>query len=344
MRYRDYGTEDFVKDPFFQKWVLSPDAESEGFWRAWSELNPDKYDVMEEARKIIHLLGFSADNHANERLLQTWDVVNEAWGRGTDDVSGRGISIPPALRAAAAIAIIAISAVAIWFLLPRKVIIQTPFRETRAVSLPDGSVVELNANSSIAFLNDWSNSGKREVWLTGEAFFSVGHDPNREFTVHTEGGVHVNVLGTTFNVLSRRHTTRVSLNTGKIKVHLEEWFLPPEENAAEGFVMSPGEVAEFDSNTRTISRKEASVDHYASWKEKKIFFDNTSMKEVAAVLQDTYGINVSLDRAIEFRKITGEFKSDDLDILLRFIARALDAEVVRDDEKIHFRSKATGNK
>lgn len=186
MRYRDYGTEDFVKDPFFQKWILSPDGESDGFWHAWSEMNPDKHVVMEEAKTMIHLLGFTADNQANERLLQTWDVVNKAWGRGNDEVSGKRIWTSTALRAAAAITIIAISAVAIWSLLHRKVTVQTQFSETRAVSLPDGSVVELNANSSIAFLDNWNNRSKREVWLAGEAFFSVSHDPHREFTVHTE--------------------------------------------------------------------------------------------------------------------------------------------------------------
>lgn len=341
MRYHDYGIEDFVKDPFFQRWVLSPDAESNGFWLEWSQKNPDKRLIVEEASRVIHLLGFTSDNQVNEKLLQTWRAVDEAWGGGNADVTHRSISGSIVFKAAAAIIIIAISTATIWSFLHKKVTIQTGFGETRAVSLPDGSVVELNANSSLAFPDKWNNHSKREVWLSGEAFFSVSHDPDKAFVVHTQGGVHVNVLGTTFNVLSRRKTTRVSLNTGRLKVHLTEEFLKQDmKTAEEGFVMLPGEVAEFNGNTREVYRREEPVARYDSWKEKRLVFDNTSMKEVAVVLEDIYGLTVRLDESLEHRKITGDFKSDDLNILLQFIARALDAGVTRNSEAIRFEAKA----
>lgn len=83
----------------------------------------------------------------------------------------------------------------------------TQYGEQRVVELPDHSVVSLNANSTLRFRNDWSQANTlREVWLDGEAFFSVqkqeGAAGPAKFIVHTND-LDVEVLGTRFNVSNR---------------------------------------------------------------------------------------------------------------------------------------------
>jgi transmembrane sensor len=340
MRYRNYGIRDFVRDPFFLRWVLVPTTEADAFWRAWIAENPDKQFVVKEARRIILLLGFVPDAEVNARLLKTWEALDiDGFQTKAATIRGNSSAHTFMWKVAAAFALFVMAGVALWYFQYRTVTITTPFSEIKSVRLPDGTVVDLNGNSSIEYLKNWSESDKREVWLEGEAFFAVTHDRNRKFVVYTSEGIEVNVLGTTFNVMSRRNTTRVSLNTGKIEVNLAARFISHQQTQAEAFVMRPGEVAEFDASTSKILRHAAPVEQYASWKNKMIVFDNTALYEVAVMLQDTHGLKVFLDEPLKMRKVTGEFRSDDLDILIQFIARALNANVRKDAEEIHFTSK-----
>lgn len=339
-RYRHYGIEEFVSDPFFQQWVLSSDSATDAFWSVWLVENPDRLFVVEEARRMVRLLGFTTDHSLNERLLRTWVLME----KGVVNHHGRAIRDRPlrswVYKAAAVFLTVAICGMTLWYLYFTTTTVHTDFGKISSVTLPDGSVVDLNANSSLEYAKNWDGQGPREVWLKGEAFFSVAHSPDQKFIVHTAEGITVNVLGTTFNVLSRRTTMRVSLNTGKIHVALPQAFTGEDNKPlTDGFVMVPGEVAEFNLETSSITRHPAEVEKYVFWKEGKMFFDNTSMEEVAVLIQDIHGLNVHVDESLKERRITGEFRSDDLDILVQFIARAMNARVIRDTEEIRFETE-----
>ena len=127
------------------------------------------------------------------------------------------------------------------------------------------------------------------------------------------------------------------MKTGKIKIQLSETYLQDGvSKVGEGFVMKPGDVADFDLANRKVTRSEGTVSKFDLWKNKKIVFDNTAMNDVAMMIEETYGLEVVLDKSLEARKITGEFASDDLSILLSFIERALDARVTRTERQIRF--------
>jgi ferric-dicitrate binding protein FerR (iron transport regulator) len=71
--------------------------------------------------------------------------------------------------------------------------------------LPDNSTVILNANSSLRYQENWEAELLREVWVDGEAFFSVVHTHNHQrFRVNVTDDLKVEVLGTEFNVKDRR--------------------------------------------------------------------------------------------------------------------------------------------
>lgn len=340
MQYKNYGIEDFAKDPFFQQWVLAPDADTDRFWAEWLAKNPHQRLIIEEAKSTILLLGLTRDTHANANFLSGWKKLDRIWDHHMAQEIGtrRPMLKNIGWKAAATLLILMVSAVTIWYIQNRKVTVRTRFTEMRSVHLPDGTIVDLNGNSSISYLPEWRSRNTREVWLRGEAFFSVTHDADRKFTVHASGGIDISVLGTTFNVRNRGNATKVSLKTGKIQIHLSEDYLPGAGKTADkGFVMKPGEVAEFDAAAHRITRSEGNVSDFDIWKAKKLVFDNTAMKDVATILEETYGLKVVVDKSLEMRRITGEFASDDLDILLQFIARALDAHVTRKADEILFK-------
>ena len=87
------------------------------------------------------------------------------------------------------------------------------------IKLPDGSLVQLNANSTLSFDTQWDASADRCVWLNGEAFFEVEKKPEtkQKFKVIT-ADLTVEVLGTEFNINSHHQQTRVFLQEGEDKI------------------------------------------------------------------------------------------------------------------------------
>ena len=67
--------------------------------------------------------------------------------------------------------------------------------------LSDGSVIQLNSNSSLSYLSEFE-ADERKVALKGEAFFEIAKDEKRPFIVDLQDELYVKVLGTSFNVKS----------------------------------------------------------------------------------------------------------------------------------------------
>lgn len=84
--------------------------------------------------------------------------------------------------------------------------------------LPDGSIVWLNAGSSITYDPDFTGN-TREVTLQGEAFFDIIKQPQRPFIVHA-GDINIRVLGTAFNVKSyaEEPTIETTLIRGLVQI------------------------------------------------------------------------------------------------------------------------------
>jgi transmembrane sensor len=81
--------------------------------------------------------------------------------------------------------------------------------------LEDGSSFYLLANSEVRV--DFSESERTIEFVSGEAEFSVAHDPSRPFVVHSEVG-RVTALGTIFSVKQDMNSWEVFVTEGKVKV------------------------------------------------------------------------------------------------------------------------------
>ncbi len=82
-------------------------------------------------------------------------------------------------------------------------------------TLPDGSIVHVNKNSSIAYNSNFKS--RRVVNLTGEAFFNIKHNATVPFTVHVNG-ISILDVGTAFNVKSKKHITEIIVESGIVNV------------------------------------------------------------------------------------------------------------------------------
>ncbi|MEY4902902.1 MAG: hypothetical protein RLZZ292_717 [Bacteroidota bacterium] len=184
------------------------------------------------------------------------------------------------------------------------VTLQTAYGETQNVKLPDGSDVTLNANSTISYPKTWTIGEDRNVTLKGEAFFVVNeqgtsahHD---RFIVHT-AELDVQVLGTRFNVNTYHPQTQVVLQKGSVEI------VTKQNKQEKKYNLVPGQRAIFDKQKDVVEIAPVNSNAYIGWKDKKFIFDNTPLSEVALMIENTYGIKVSIqEKELAAKKISGE--------------------------------------
>jgi transmembrane sensor len=193
----------------------------------------------------------------------------------------------------------------------RNAVIQTAYGEVRTVILPDQSEVTLNGNSRLRYVSNWDGSSDREVWIEGEAFFSVKPSAvPRAFLVHTASNMNVEVLGTTFNLVDRHGRMQVVLNSGKVRLHSSK---APKE----AIVMKPGDLVEYKEQVRTKVKNNTNTQTYSSWKRNNLQFENASFEELVQLLEDTYGVTVEIkDTSLLHQEFTGTVPSQQMDMLL----------------------------
>ena len=212
---------------------------------------------------------------------------------------------------------------------------QTAYGEIKSFVLNDGSQVILNANSSLRVPRWGFGTQNREVFLTGEANFSVTHTANHQkFIVKTNKNFEVVVLGTEFSVFARQRGAKVVLNKGKVLVNYQEG------STSKQVVMHPGELVSFNKQNQVTQQEVAQPQNFSIWQEKRFVFEETMLSEVAQMLEETYGVKVSIDnKALAERKLMGSFRAENVDELLQTISDLLEINVVRQGDQIQLSEK-----
>ncbi|MDB5234368.1 MAG: hypothetical protein JWR44_1361 [Hymenobacter sp.] len=237
-------------------------------------------------------------------------------------------------RWAAAAAVVGAVGGSAWLLNTRQPVrpqeVATNYGQTQVLRLPDGSEVTLNGHSTLRYAPKWAKDKPREVWLDGEGYFAVQHQPNNQrFVVHTRAGFSVEVLGTKFTVNRRRDQARVVLLSGKVRVDFDNPAQPD-------VIMKPGELLEtHDAQPAALVHKTVRTAPYAAWKDAQLVLDETTIAEMAARLQDTYGIEVVVETpGLNERKVTGTIPVRDLDVLLLALEEAFHLKATREGNRI----------
>ncbi|WKN42622.1 FecR family protein [Tunicatimonas pelagia] len=211
------------------------------------------------------------------------------------------------------------------------VTIQTAYGEISEVGLPDGSTVTLNANSTLRYATDWEEQADREVWLEGEAFFSVAHTlQNQRFRVHASD-MNVEVLGTEFNVNTRRGDTEVVLHSGQVKLVIDT------NQADSATVMRPGELAAYTESEQRLVKKVVNPQRYSHWRQQELVLDNTSLGEVAQAMEDYYGFTIIIPNdSLKNNRLTATTKLSlkDAELILATISEIYGIEVQRNGNEI----------
>lgn len=313
-------------DEFFQSWVLHPDENTHAFWKSWRIRHPEKAAEIEEARDILNNFGLPRYSLPQEHVSELWQKIQQAKNR---DSKKKGLTTYRWYLGAAAVLLLAIGVLFSRFERDQFEY-RTQFGETRTIVLPDSSTVILNANSRITFEKDWDQQPSREIWLEGEAYFSVVHKQDHQpFKVHTAGGIAVEVLGTTFNVYHRSVETKVVLSSGQISLSF------PVDKKEKKILMKPGELVEYKKDK--YRKRVVDPRIYAAWTEKKIILNQTTLQEMVDMAKNNYGIVIEVQSEKLLKQtVSGSMPIGNAESFVYQTAKAFQLNVVKKNNSFWF--------
>ena len=167
-------------------------------------------------------------------------------------------------------------------------VIATPGSRVHFI-LPDRSEVWLNSGSSLSFSNGLMTRGQRRVRLMGQGYFQVTRDERHPFIVEA-GDLNVRVLGTSFDVsnYAEDEFIRSTLEDGAIAL------LNPSGDR-ELASLKPGQQAVFRKQTKELSVYQTDTRLSTSWKDGKLIFRDTPLKEVTRQLERWFNCTIQTD-------------------------------------------------
>jgi len=187
-----------------------------------------------------------------------------------------------------------------------------PYGKKFDLKLSDGSLVVLNSGSKLRYPVVFIDDQPRNVYLDGEAYFTVEKDETRPFTVITDN-MNTRVHGTKFNVSSYRNENNTStvLIEGSVSVYKAN-----NDEGQKAINIVPGHRATLENGTIAIDRVNANK--YIAWAEGQLFFVDDEFEIIIKELERHF--NVTVDNQflqLNKKRYTGTFTKESIDQILR---------------------------
>ena len=221
-----------------------------------------------------------------------------------------------AMSAAAAVALLVLAVGNFWR--PQQTAPMEPPMElasnltenTVHIVLDDGTQVYLHPGASIRY-NVSTIAGRREVRLSGDAYFDVTRDEARPFVVRTPN-IGVRVLGTSFSVSGADDVSQVVLERGAVRI------LSPEGSSM--VTLSPNQKATFKTLTGDIRVEPVYATAFVTDKYRLVAMSDVTVKQITAKLSDIFGKRISCSGGDEDKRYNLAFlKTDSLEDVLSIV-------------------------
>lgn len=168
-----------------------------------------------------------------------------------------------------------------------------PYGKRSSITLVDGTKIWLNSGSRLVYPAQF-DSKTREVYLEGQAYFSVSHSDEVPFYVHTKN-MKVEVLGTEFDVSAYDDDlqTAAVLVKGSIELTANQKSLFGSKKKK----MAPGTMTAYNPVTSELHTSSVNVEPYISWKEGYLIFNKAPLADIFKKLSRYYRTEISLGSA-----------------------------------------------
>ncbi|NYD89153.1 FecR family protein [Sphingomonas melonis] len=290
----------------------------------------------------IELEGWLAASDRNKaaywRLSHSWREADRIGALGVSSAR-RGVDVRPR-RALRPMALAASLALAIGFGASSYLVgrpdaqaetrrFVTPVGVQRAVTLADGTNVELNTSTTVrtAVSHD-----SRTVWLDdGEAFFSVARDAEHPFVIFA-GAKRITVLGTKFSVRRAGGRMTVSVLEGRVRIDDAD---VPASAGANSSTITGGVLAVTDGASTLVTQKsEARVADALAWRNGLLKFDHVRLADVAKEFNRYNRRQMVIDMSAAGIPIGGSFRATNMEAFTRLLGEAYHLQIAEDGDRI----------
>jgi len=377
-KYQSYRIEDFLWDDDFLVWAKRPTPETDRFWQAVIHAYPEKEAVVAQAKRIIEAEVQQSQSFPQETVVsQVWQNIGQHIG--TDNAepvrplrqerSRRlrdfqfGRLLPKTLRIAASI-VFAVLCVSLWLYVRREdrpVVANadttTPLLEKyndtdkpMTVLLSDNSSVVLRPGGSLRYPSRFGDM-KREVYLQGEAFFEVRHNPATPFLVYSNQLV-TKVLGTSFWVKSYTDSDRIEVKvvSGKVSVYAspsggENRKEHTPDKPGQSVVLTADQAATYLKEERKlVASRETAPQPTVAGKAIGFVYTNTRFAQVLDDVQAVYGLTFVVEnKDIYDCTLTADLTHMPLQSKLDIVFKTIEASYRQEGDMIYVTGGVCGN-
>jgi len=308
---------------------MDPHERSE--FEAFMEAEPGNLEIVDDMEKLWRSAGTGRrqpDARSAWKSLQQRFTEDQLIPAVQPSVDKRG-SRAWLRIAAALLVLIAAGTLITIILMPRKQVTEmvsvtnTDPLKTMIMTLEDGSIVYLAPLASFEYPEAFGKD-KREVQLSGEAFFDIQRDPGKPFAILTESAV-VEVLGTSFNLKSGNgDQLELKVTTGKVKV-------TPENTSDQGELVVAGEKLVL--NGSSVSKTRMLPVESNRWFTRRMHFRDESLGNIVRVLNRNFNtLFIPGTEKVAERKLTVTFEDETVETMTELICLSLNLKSqVRND-------------
>lgn len=296
----------------------SPDDEVR--LRQWEQEHPDHRDYVSGHRKIFEQAGSIRVQH-QFNTDAAWLKVREQLRR-----DNQRFLFTPRRIAAAIAALLGVGLILFQVNKPEPVEIVRADQQTLHDTLPDGSKAFLNKNTTLSYTYD-NRKKARVVKLSGESFFEVKHEADRQFVIEAED-LRIEDIGTSFNVKAYPGSDTVEVAVQDGEVHM---YIPGQD----GLHLVAGEAAIYTHSDHLFTRLEKADTNVLAYKTGILSFRNTYLKSIIDKINDLYDARIRLDNPdIASCRMTVNFQGENVDTMVDVIAETLNLTVTRKQGEI----------
>ncbi|WP_456313879.1 FecR family protein [Pseudomonas shirazensis] len=194
--------------------------------------------------------------------------------------------------------------------------IKIPYGKKFQLQLSDGTLVHLNAGTTLKYPVKFIAGENRQVFLDGEAFFDVAKDKKHPFIVNADN-LNVRVLGTHFNVSNYPEDTAtdVVLVEGSVGMYNSN----EDFNADKNTILKPGYKGSFNKENASIMTKPVITDIYTSWINGGLTFRNMTFKNIITKLERRYNVTIiNKNEKLANEKFNASFKDESIENVMSY--------------------------
>ncbi|HXB95997.1 MAG TPA: FecR domain-containing protein [Puia sp.] len=321
--------EQLLADESFLSWYFQKDKEVKADWDHRIQDHPELARLVSRATALLETVRLREPEITAQHVQDAEDALLRKIAESSPVIAAgevRSMRYAGNRRwmVAAAVLLVIVGAVVVTVRVAGKRQLETEFGQVAQRGLPDGTEVLLNANSRLVYPTGWQEGADREVWIRGEAFFHVRRTPSKSrFIVHTDH-FDIIVTGTQFNVVNRHGEENILLEEGSVVLRRRD---------GEEMTLKPGDFVRYHG--QDLERSDVKTDSVIAWKDRKLVFNKTPLRELVTIVNDHYGVNLQLENSsLGDSTITAILPNNNLDVLLQSLEATSEFDIIRKDDQI----------